>query len=748
MSEVAKSTQKLSGVEFTTFTPSFLPQLNLHLVENMDQFHVFFEMLMQQNLVACDTETEGLRWFKGEMICGLAFGWGYTHFYIPVRHKASCLDPSIPTQLSMDDIRSFLQVFFARKDCFTLWHNWKFDSHMYRRDGIEILTPYHDTRIELQLWDENAPGKLKQVSSGWKDLLLGTWYKGLVHADANKWEKEIGDWRDKEAKARRKAFSALVMAEATRLSKELAYQGWKRNDLKKHIKTTLLADHIWASSSKEDVNYSFIPVHTMAKYAGLDTYLTWNLHHHCMAHIPWNRQLKDLYVNEIRLSRVLMEAEEKGVRIDRPYLVDLGKDYATRIATLEKQIWASLDPIGCTCAVESTDPCQCGAFNIGSNPQLTAKLLAAGVKLTKRGKPPKADPEGEGQLVVDSKVLKKLKKTHPSIPIILEYRKYSKLKSTYIDGILDKLTDGDILHCSFNQNVKTGRMSSTDPNLQNIPARDTAIRKAFINLSDEYVFVLADYSQVEVRLTADYSQDPLLLDAYAKGQDVHTRTMCEMFGFDINEVEKALKDDKHPQYKEFSDLRTIAKRINFGIIYGVGAPGLSEQIDRPDDYKDASDEDWVQRCQEFIDNYLDKYKGVKRFISRASREIKKTCQVANWFGRLRRLPHAKAVEILGDKKYFWMEARACRQGVNFLVQGTAADVFKFAAVRLYKRLQGTKSYIINFVHDEIQMYIHKSELHLLKGLKREMEGFNFSVPLISDFSYTTTNWAAKKSIKA
>lgn len=736
-------TETVGGVELTTYTLPFSSKLKLHLVSNKAEWDAVFQLLMQQKYLCCDTETEGFQYYKTHRICGISFGWEHTHFYIPVRHKASIQDPTVYEQLSMDDIRSDLQKLFSRPDLFTIWHNWKFDSHFYRADGIEIKCKYHDTRLLWQIYDENAPGALKVIASGWKDPVMGLWNRGLVHRDANKWEGELSEWRDAEAKLRRKAFSAAVMSKTDELMKEVEFQGWKRPQVKKHIRENVLHEHPYKEAKKDDVDYSYIPIPLMTKYAALDTYLTWVVYAFCMNKIEWNRKLTALYVNEVKLSRALMEAEHHGVRIDRQHLLNLQERYTKKIKELSRKVFIALGYDHLTDPKYEDFQKEQHPFNLGSNEQLGKKLIEHGVKLTKRGDPTKRFPEG--QLKVDAKVLKKFEKKHEVVKLILELRKYDKLLGTYVLGILDKLTDDDVLHCSFNQNVKTGRMSSQDPNLQNIPGRGEGeeIRRAFICWNTDYVYVLADYSQVEVRLTAHYSGDPLLVNSYLTGEDVHLRTACEMFGVPFDEGVAIYSDENNPRYKEIKALRNIAKIINFGIIYGVGAPGLSEQIARPDKYKDSSDEDWIEACQEFIDAYLEKYEGVRRFVSRNIREIKRTAQAVNYFGRIRRLPHARACEILGDRSFFWLEARAGRQGVNFLIQGTAADVFKIAVVRLFSRLKGMKSVIVNFVHDEVQMYIHKSELHILHELKRLMEDFDFSVPLISEFSWTEKSWADK-----
>lgn len=694
----------------------------LYLVHTMEEWRAFYDLLMQQKLVACDTETSGFHWFKGHKIVGMSFGWGLDHFYIPVRHEDSFLGGIQPKQLCMDDIREDLQKFFAQKDVFTIWHNWKFDAHMYRADQIEILTPFHDTRILWQLFDENAPGALKVIASGWKDQVMGLKHDGLVGPEASEQEAELSKWRGKEATARRTEYRRLVKVTAEGLVKAIEHQDKNKTELKKWVVANQLYDHPYRDAAKDDVHYGFVPIEQMVGYAATDTFLTWTVYTHVMKHLQFGEKLRKLYINEIKLSRALMEAEEAGVKVDRPYLEQLKLDLDEEIEALQNKILEILGPI-----------------NLNSPAQLGTALVNAGAKIFKK--------TPGGNYSTEAKVLKKHRHEAPVIGDVLDLRKLIKLRDTYVVSILDKLTPDDILHCSFNQNVSTGRMSSSNPNLQNIPGRDDRIRRAFISLGDEYIYVFADYSQVEVRLTAHYSADPVLLDAYKKNQDIHTRTLCEMFDFSYDYAVKVLHDEDHPEYKKLKALRNIAKRINFGIIYGVGAPGLSEQIPRPDQFENLDEKAWIKVCQDYIDNYLRRYLGVKRFINATNREVRRNCVVYNHFGRPRRLPHAKADKVLGRDKY-WMVGRAERQGTNFLIQGTAADLFKIAVVRVYELFEreAKKSRIVNFVHDEIQAYVHRDELFLLNKMRDLMEDFDFIVPITVDFAWSKTCWAEYREL--
>lgn len=715
----------INGVEMPIFRG--VADSELYLVDTLERFDAFYDLLMKQKLVACDTETTGFQWFKDHEVVGASFGWECVHFYLPFRHSDSLLGGIQPPQLDFYTVLDRLKAFFAQKDVLTLWHNWKFDAHFYLREGIPIVTPFHDTRTLWHFYDENAPGRLKVIASGWKDD-MGRKHKGIVHPDAGKKEREIDRWRAAEASARRKEFTRLVKEKAEELACEPRYQGFNKTDLNKHVQLEILCDHPYANTTKDKIHYGYIPIELMCEYAGLDTFFTYSIYKYCIKEIKWTPNLKSLYVNECKLSRALMRCEENGVVIDAEFLSDAGQRFALEECTLESKIQQVLG----------------GSVNLGSPQQLATALINNGITLTKK--------TSVGNYSVDKGVLEKLSAEYPVVKDLLRLRLVKKLRNTYVESILDKLVGNNVLHCNFNQNVSTGRMSSSDPNLQNIPGADTTIRSAFIPPDDDHVYIFADYSQIEVRLTAHYSQDPLLLDAYAKNQDIHTRTMCEVFGEFYDEAIAILDDDKHPRYKELKFLRGVTKSINFGIIYGVGAPGLSEQIDKDRaGFGSASQKAWVDQCQKYINDYLAKYLGVKRFINKSSRQIKATGEVVNEFGRVRHLPHARATKLLRDSSLYWLEGRAQRQGVNFLVQGAAADLFKTAVVRVDEYLleQKAQTRIVNLVHDEIQLYMPKTEFHLLKGIKDRMEDFpDYSVPIIADFEWTTKNWAEKKALKS
>ena len=700
--------------------------VQLHLVHTMPEWEGFMELLDQQKRVACDTETTGFHYFKGDRIVGMSFGWRKDHFYVPVRHQDSETGGKQPAQLDMDIIRPDLQGFFNKRDVDTIWHNAKFDMHFYAADDIRINTPFHDTTFLWQFFDENAPAALKMIASGWTDTMKRK-HKGLVGPGANKKEKELSEWRSNEAKVRRNIFKHEVMARADELREDLRFQGMKRNILKQWIVENEMQDHPYLSALKDDIHYGYVPIFPlMTEYASIDTYLTYILYDFVMNNVKFTQDLTKVYLNELKLCKALFDIEEGGANVDPSYLRNLEVELRRESIEAEQKIRGQF-------------PEEYQNINLGSNDQLAEALKSIGVPLTKTTK--------SGKTSVDKKILKTLKKDHPIIKDFLDYRETNKLLTTYAISIQNLMTEDHTIHMSFNQNVTTGRMSCRDPNVQNVPRNDTRIRNAFV-VPEGYVFVFSDYSQVEVRLTAHYSEDPLMLDAYAKGQDIHSRTACEMFDIDYDEIVVILGDDEHESYKEMKNLRSIAKTINFGIIYGVGAPGLAGQIPRPDRYVGLPDSAWVDACQKYIDQYFGRYKGVRRFVNKCKRIVGREGEIANHFGRVRHLPTVNADKILGPEAK-WMAGQAKRQAANFVIQGTAADIFKFATVRVHEEVyKNTDCRIVNLVHDEIQSYVPRGDFSVLKKQKEVMEDFDFLVPLKVDFAYSETSWGTKKELGA
>ena len=414
------------------------------------------------------------------------------------------------------------------------------------------------------------------------------------------------------------------------------------------------------------------------------------------AKLAEHEQIKLYEEMELPLARTLAKMELAGIKPDAALLDKLTKEMAAQIAALE------------ILAVEQAGE----SFNLKSTKQLGAilfeKLGLPVIKKTKTG------------YSTDVSVLEQLRNEHPLVRTILEHRKLTKLHSTYLEGLrpLINSVTGRI-HTHFQQLVTvTGRLSSTDPNLQNIPTRTELgkkIREIFVP-GEGYDYLLScDYSQVELRVLAHIAQDELLLESFLHGQDVHARTAAEVFGVPLDEVT--------------GTMRTRAKAVNFGIVYGISDFGLAKQLD-------------INRGEagRYIENYLGRYTGVKKYMDDMVASAKKQGYVQTLFGRRRYLPDI-------NSRNFNLRGFAERTAINTPIQGTAADIIKIAMVNVQKMLEqgGYKSRILLQVHDELLLEVTEAEREEVGALvKQTMESaVKLSVPLIADVNYGV-NWADAK----
>jgi len=387
---------------------------------------------------------------------------------------------------------------------------------------------------------------------------------------------------------------------------------------------------------------------------------------------------------ELPLTEVLYDMEREGIAVDKDMLSDLSEKFALRIAEIEQKIYEL--------AGEN--------FNILSTKQLGSILF------DKLGLPPQK--KTKSGYSTDSEVLEALEDKHDIVPLVIEYRFLSKLKSTFLDGLV-ALTRGGRVHTKFNQNVTaTGRISSTEPNLQNIPVRTELgreIRKAF-TASEGKQLVGADYSQIELRLLAHMSDDDGLISAFNSGADVHTSTAAEVFGVPIPEVTR--------------EQRSAAKAVNFGIVYGISDFGLAKNIG-------------VSRKEagEFIRKYLERYPGVQNYMHTSVEKGKAQGYVSTLMGRRRELPEISSSNY--NTRSFGE-----RVAMNMPIQGTAADIIKIAMVRVHRAIkeQGLRAKLVLQIHDELIIDTPENEVEQVKALLKDcMQGvMELKVPLTADVS--------------
>jgi DNA polymerase-1 len=396
---------------------------------------------------------------------------------------------------------------------------------------------------------------------------------------------------------------------------------------------------------------------------------------------------------DLPLAPVLADMERIGIRVDPKELDKMSKSMEKEVRRLEKEIWKLAG----------------NEFNVNSPAQL-AEILFDKLNL----QPPARRGKGKVRSTA-ADILEEMAAQHPLPGKIIEFREISKLKSTYVDA-LPKLIQPETgrLHTSFSQTTAaTGRLSSSDPNLQNIPIRTELgreIRAAFV-AEKEKILLSADYSQIELRVMAHFSGDPVLIDAFRNGEDIHARTAQEVFG-----VGPMAQNAEH---------RRAAKAINFGIIYGLSAFGLAQQLDIGQ--KEAA---------QFINAYFTRYRGVKEFLDKILVETRKTGVAKTLFGRIRPIPEINSPQAQ-------LRSFAERTALNSPLQGTAADLIKLAMINIDRRLAAEKfeAKMILQVHDELLFEaLPKEKTKLEKLVREEMEGVHkLAVPLVVEIS-SGPNW--------
>jgi DNA polymerase-1 len=425
----------------------------------------------------------------------------------------------------------------------------------------------------------------------------------------------------------------------------------------------------------------------ITEYAVEDADITFQLKQLFEKELKNNNLTKLFNEIEMPLIKVLASMEYEGIRIDAGFLKELSKDLSNDILALEKSIYEQ--------AGES--------FNLASPKQLGI-VLFDNLKLA--GKPKKTKT---GQYATGEEILVNLVDKHPIISNILEWRSLIKLQNTYVDSLPNEINKktGKI-HTTFSQAVAaTGRLSSNNPNLQNIPIRTERgreIRKAFIPRDENYILASADYSQIELRLIADMSQDPNMVQAFKNGEDIHKSTASKVFNVPLNEVTK--------------EQRSHAKTVNFGIIYGVSSFGLSQQTDLT-----------RTESRELIDTYFKTYPTLKSFIDQQIEFARENGYVETVFGRRRYLHNINSQNSMvrsGDE----------RNAINAPIQGSAADIIKIAMINIYNYFinNNLKSKMLLQVHDELVFDIYKNEQEIvLPIIKKEMENaYKLSIPLTVD----------------
>jgi len=435
---------------------------------------------------------------------------------------------------------------------------------------------------------------------------------------------------------------------------------------------------------KNQLSMRTVPVEQICEYAAEDADVTIQLHNKFLPMLKDTSTQKLFEEVEIPLVPVLAAMETEGVKIDTSALQELSTELAKDIVKSEKEIYSLAGQ----------------QFNI-SSPKQVGEILYEVLKIVEKPQKTKT-----GQYATGEDVLEKLKGTHPVIDKILEYRELQKLKNTYVDTLPELVNPRTgRVHTTYNQVVAvTGRLSSDNPNLQNIPIRTERgreIRKAFVPRNNNFILLSADYSQIELRVIAAMSEDKEMIEAFKSGQDIHTTTASKVYGVDLDKVN--------------SDMRRNAKMVNFGIIYGISAFGLAQRLNIP-----------RTEAKQIIESYFEKYPRIKSYMDETIQFAKENGYVQTILGRRRYLRDI-------NSSNHTVRGYAERNAINAPIQGSAADMIKIAMINIHKEFQKKKfkSKMILQVHDELVFDVHKEEAEDVKPIIEDKmkHAIKLSVPI-------------------
>jgi len=530
--------------------------------------------------------------------------------------------------------------------------------------GVDAQLPWEQVRAALQPLFDDPTRRLIAHNANYDLLVLRR--HGLPIA-AVAWDTMIAEWL-LDPTSRNLGLKGLAQARL----------GWTMTEIEELI-----------GKGKGQITMDAVPVAQVAPYAAADADATLRLVPLQARELEEKNLARLFHEIEMPLIPVLTDMEAVGVALDTEILAAISRELEERLAALQEQIYQWVGY----------------SFNINSTQQLSDALFGK-LGLPTRG----LRKTASGHYSTAADVLEGLRGQHPVIEIILEHRALEKLRSTYVDA-LPQLVNPETgrLHTDYNQTgAETGRISSSSPNLQNIPIRTEEgrrIRKAFI-AQPGWLLLAADYSQIELRILAHVSQDPTMLAAFARGEDIHASTAAKVYGVPLDQVTP--------------DQRRVAKAVNFGLMYGQGAYGLAQQTGMT-----------PEQAARFIETYFQTYPTVKRYLDDTRRQAAAQGYVETLLGRRRPFP-----ELQNPRTPHAVRAAAERAAINAPIQGTAADIIKIAMVRLHTALAERKlrSRMILQVHDELVLECPREEIPEAAALVREkMEGaFSLAAPLKVD----------------
>ena len=587
-------------------------------IESFEELKLLVEKMMKQEIVAFDTETEGLNALETDIV-GISFSWqkgiGY---YLPIKNNKSAHEKSF----------EILRPFFESTEIIKVGHNIKFDIQVLHKYNVKVSPPIYDTMVAHYLINPDMRHNLDTLSESYLNY------------------------------------------------------------------SPISIESLIGKKGKNQISMRDVSIDKITDYASEDADITLQLKSIFDKEIEVNNLSKIFYDIEIPMINVLSEMETEGIKIDTSYLEKLDKEFEEDLEKLKKEIFKKSGE----------------EFNLNSPKQL-GEILFDKLKLVSKPKKTKT-----GQYSTSEEVLSSLANDHKIIEDILEWRSLDKLQNTYVKSLPNEVSSlTNRVHSSFNQTVTTtGRLSSNNPNLQNIPIRTAngqKIRRAFIPRGSDYILMAADYSQIELRVIASMSNEKNMIDAFVNNQDIHTMTASKIYNVDPENVTR--------------EQRGNAKTVNFGIIYGVSAFGLSQQTD-------------LNRSESkvMIDNYFINYPGLKKYMSDQIDFARNNGYVETIMGRRRYLQNINSQNNM-------LRSSSERNAINAPIQGSAADIIKIAMININSELkkQSLKSKMLLQVHDELVFDVHKSEKDQIKDIvKTTMESaVKLKVPLKIDLEFGK-NW--------
>ena len=587
-------------------------------IESFEELKLLVEKMVKQEIVAFDTETEGLNALETDIV-GISFSWqkgiGY---YLPIKNN----------KLAHEKSFEILRPFFESTEIIKVGHNIKFDIQVLHKYNVKVSSPIYDTMVAHYLINPDMRHNLDTLSESYLNY------------------------------------------------------------------SPISIESLIGKKGKNQISMRDVSIDKITDYASEDADITLQLKSIFDKEIEVNNLSKIFYDIEIPMINVLSEMETEGIKIDTSYLEKLDKEFEEDLEKLKKEIFKKSGE----------------EFNLNSPKQL-GEILFDKLKLVSKPKKTKT-----GQYSTSEEVLSSLANDHKIIEDILEWRSLDKLQNTYVKSLPNEVSSlTNRVHSSFNQTVTTtGRLSSNNPNLQNIPIRTAngqKIRRAFIPRGSDYILMAADYSQIELRVIASMSNEENMIDAFVNNQDIHTMTASKIYNVDPENVTR--------------EQRGNAKTVNFGIIYGVSAFGLSQQTD-------------LNRSESkvMIDNYFLNYPGLKKYMSDQIDFARNNGYVETIMGRRRYLQNINSQNNM-------LRSSSERNAINAPIQGSAADIIKIAMININSELkkQSLKSKMLLQVHDELVFDVHKSEKDQIKDIvKTTMESaVKLKVPLKIDLEFGK-NW--------